>query len=64
MAPASSRQLSSQFITIAYLSTLAVVLVGIGALGWWLWPASNGSTKANSFSVAEVADAYDSPGGF
>ena len=63
-APASSRRPPPLLLIIAYLGTLAVVLFGIGALAWWLWPSSEATTKSGSFIAAETADAYDSPSDF
>ena len=59
-AHASSRQSYPLLIT-AYL---AVVLFGIGALIWWIWPDSKATANSNSFIAAETAGAYDSPSDF
>ena len=61
---ASRRQTLTPILTMAYLCALALVLFGIGALVWWLWPASGASAASNSFIVAETADAYASPASF
>ena len=63
-APVSSRQSPSQFLIIAYLGTLALVVFGISALVWWLWPNSEATSSSGSFISVETADAYDSPSDF